>query len=210
MKTSISFKQPSPLSRRQWIRTGLTTCGGLLAAGRLALAQSGDTLLPVGYTRPGPITDLGRAPGMQTRLVAETANGEMTYAVILAKGDEILSGVTAFAIRENFTSGSFTGIGALQRATFGWFDEARRAFREIPIDEQVELVSLIGDVGLVDGRPAIHAHGAVALPDGRVHGGHLLEAVVSPTLELFFTGYSTPLTKTRDEETGLFLFDLTA
>ena len=72
----------------------------------------------------------------------------------------------------------------------------------------MELISLIGDVGLVNGAPAIHAHGAVGDPDGQVHGGHMLEAVVWPTLELFFTAYRTPLIKTRDAETNLFLFDL--
>jgi len=71
------------------------------------------------------------------------------------------------------------------------------------------LISLIGDVGLVDGAPQVHAHGAVGSPDGQVRGGHMLEAIVWPTLELFFTAYRTPLTKTHDAETSLSLFDLT-
>ena len=207
MKTSDIFDAPQSLSRRQWIRSGLSICGSL-AVGTLALAGAGEKPVPYGYTRPGPVTDLSRAPGMQTRLVSENPSGEKTYAVIFAKGDEILSGLTAFAVREKFTGGCFTAIGALQSAKFGWFDEMRKAFREIPIDRQVELVSLIGDVGLANGVPAIHAHGAVALPDGEVRGGHLLQAVAWPTLELFFTAFPAALTKTHDEETDLFLFDL--
>jgi predicted DNA-binding protein with PD1-like motif len=70
------------------------------------------------------------------------------------------------------------------------------------------MISFIGDVGVVNGAPQIHAHGAVGFPDGQVYGGHMLEAIVWPTLELFFTAYRTPLIKTHDVETNLFLFDL--
>jgi len=207
MKTSTSFNQPSSLSRRQWIRTGLTTCG-YLAAGGLVVAQSPDTPTPQGYTRPGPVTDRGRAPGMQIRLIAENPGGEKTYAVIFGKGDEVLSGLTEFAEREKFSSGHFTAIGALQSARFGWFDAAHKAYRDIPINEQVELIALIGDVGLVNGAPQIHAHGAVGFPDGQLRGGHLLQAFAWPTLEVFFTSCPTALVKKRDEETDLFLFEL--
>jgi predicted DNA-binding protein with PD1-like motif len=207
MKTPYQFNDSSSLSRREWIGSGLATCGYLAAAG-LALGQSKEKLAPKGYTLPGPVTNLGRAPGLQTRLISENPSGERTYAVIFAKGDEIMSGLTEFAVREKLVAGHFTAIGALESARFGWFDRAESAYRDIPIDHQVELISLIGDMGVVNGAPQIHAHGAVGFPDGQVHGGHMLEAVVWPTLELFFTAYRTPLIKTRDAETNLFLFDL--
>jgi predicted DNA-binding protein with PD1-like motif len=147
---------------------------------------------------------------MQVRMISEIPDGEKTYAVIFAKGDEVLSGLTEFAEREKLTSGHFTAIGALQRARFGWFDAAQQAYRHIPIEEQVELISFIGDVGVVNGAPQVHVHGAVGLSDGRVRGGHLLEAIVWPTLEVFFTTWPTTLIKTRDEETTLSLFTLNA
>jgi predicted DNA-binding protein with PD1-like motif len=189
------------------MRSGLVVCG-YLAAGGLALGLSEEKPAPKGYTAPGPVTNLGRAPGLQTRLMAENANGEKTYAVIFAKGDEIMSGLTEFAVREKLVAGHFSAIGALESARFGWFDRAQKAYRNIPIDHQVELISLIGDVGLVNDAPQIHAHGAVGSPDGQVRGGHVLEAIVWPTLELFFTAYRTPLIKTHDSETSLSLFDL--
>jgi predicted DNA-binding protein with PD1-like motif len=207
MNTPFQTDEPPALSRRQWIRSGLAACG-YLAAGGLALASAEDT--PEGYTKPGPVKNLRLAPGMQTRLIAETPGGEKTYAVIFAKGDEIMSGLTEFAQSEKIAAGHFTAIGALEHARFGWFDQAKKAFRDIPVDHQAEIVSLIGDVGLVNGSPSVHAHGAVAFPDGQVRGGHILEAVTWPTLEMFFTAYPTPLIKTRDDATQLFLFDLKA
>jgi predicted DNA-binding protein with PD1-like motif len=195
------------VSRRQWIGSGLATCG-FLAAGGLGPAQEADLPALNGYTRPGPVMERGRAPGLQTRLISENAKGEKTYAVVFAKGDEVLSGLTEFAIAEHFTAGAFTAIGALQSARFGWFDRNRKAYRHIPINEQVELVSLIGNGALVNATPQIHAHGGVAFCDGQMCGGHLLEAIVWPTLELFFTTWPTPLVKVHDAETDLSLYNL--
>ena len=193
----------SSSSRRGWIASSLAACGYLAMRG-LASAQSDVD----GYTRPGLVTGRGLAPGLQSRLISENPSGEKTYAVVFAKGDEVLSGLTEFAARENFTSGYFTAIGALQKARFGWFDRTRNAYRDIPINEQVELISFIGNVSLINGTPQIHAHGAVGFRDGQMRGGHLLEAIVWPTLELFFTACPTTLIKKRDAETDLFLFDL--
>ena len=203
MKSSESLS----LSRREWLRSGIAACG-YLAAGGLTLARAAETPVPQGYTQPKGITDLHRAPGLQTRLLTEDNHGVKTYALIFAKGDEIMSGLTEFAEREKIGGGHFSAIGALEHARFGWFDSARKAFRDIPVNEQVEMISLTGDVGLVNGSPAIHAHGAVAFPDGHVSGGHILEAVAWPTLELFFSAYPSPLVKERDVETNLYLFNL--
>ena len=203
MKSSESLS----LSRREWLRSGIAACG-YLAAGGLTLARAAETPVPQGYTLPKGITDLHRAPGLQTRLLTEDNHGVKTYALIFAKGDEIMSGLTEFAEREKIGGGHFSAIGALEHARFGWFDSAHKAFRDIPVNEQVEMISLIGDVGLVNGSPAIHAHGAVAFPDGHVSGGHILEAVAWPTLELFFSAYPSPLVKERDVETNLYLFNL--
>jgi len=196
----------SSISRRQWIGSGLATCG-FLAAGGLGLAQAADVSALKSYTRPGPVTDRGPAPGWRAQSVAEHLDGGKTYVVTFAKGDEILSGLTEFAERDKITAGHFTAIGALRTALFGWFDPARKAYRDIPINQQVELISLIGDVGLVNGAPQIHTHGAVGLPDGEVRGGHLLQAIAWPTVEVFFTSYAATLIKRHDAETDLFLFD---
>ena len=201
------MNSPSSISRRQWIGSGLATCG-FLAAGGLGLAQAADLPALKGYTRSGPVTERGRAPGLQSRLISENPGGEKTYAVVFAKGDEVLSGLTEFAARENLAAGYFTAIGALRSARFGWFDRARKAYRDISIKEQVELISLIGNVALVNGTPQIHAHGAVGFRDGQMRGGHLLEAIAWPTLELFFTACPTTLIKEHDDETDLSLFDL--
>jgi len=155
------------------------------------------------YVSPSAPVATGKAPGMKVRLLSENA-GVKQYAIILAKGDE---GLTDFARQNKVTSGSFTAIGAFSHATVAWFDDARKEFKLIPIKQQVELVSMIGNIALVNDQPAVHTHVSVASSDGTVRGGHVINAFVFPTLELFVTVYPTPLHKESDKATGLKLID---
>jgi predicted DNA-binding protein with PD1-like motif len=198
---------PSSVSRRHWIGTGLAACAYLAATPKHALAASAS--LP-GYTKPGPVTRRGLSPGLQARVVNTGANGEKTYGVVFGKGDEVLSGLTELAERESIRAAQISAIGAFHRVLFGWFDAEQKAYRDIPVDRQVEVCSLVGDIGLVAGKPQVHLHGVVSFPTGETRGGHLLEAYVWPTLELFLTAWPEPLVKIHDDETDLALFDLHA
>jgi uncharacterized protein len=158
------------------------------------------------YVSPSATVPSGKAPGMKFRLLSQDV-GVKRYSIVLAKGDEVMSGLTDFARQNKVTSGSFTAIGAFSRATVAWFDDSRKEFKLIPINEQVELVSMIGNVALANGRPVVHTHVSVASSDGTVRGGHVINAFVFPTLELFMTVYPTALHKEQDEATGLMLID---
>jgi predicted DNA-binding protein with PD1-like motif len=158
------------------------------------------------YVSPSAPVATGKAPGMKVRLLSENA-GVKQYAIILAKGDEVMSGLTDFARQNKVTSGSFTAIGAFSHATLAWFDDGRKEFKLIPIEQQVELISMIGDIALANEQPAVHTHVAVASSNGTVRGGHVINAFVFPTLELFMTVYPTRLLKESDEATGLKLID---
>jgi predicted DNA-binding protein with PD1-like motif len=143
---------------------------------------------------------------MKVRILSENG-GVKTYAIVLAKGDEVMSGLTDFARQNKVASASFTAIGAFSHATVAWFDDSKKEFKLNPIEQQVELVSMIGDIALVNGKPAVHTHVSVASSDGTVRGGHVINAFVFPTLELFMTVYPTPLHKEPDKATGLELID---
>jgi uncharacterized protein len=193
-----------PFSRRQWLGYSALGCGCMLGA-RAASAQA--VSVPPGYTPSEPVTDLTKAPGSQAKLIGGAEGRVRSYAVILGKGDEIMSGMTAFAERERLVAAHFTAIGAIQSGLFGWFDKEVKAYRNLPLNEQAEVASLVGDIGIVNGKPAVHIH-AVAVPsDGIARGGHVLNATVWPTLEVFLTAYPTALMKELDPETDLELFE---
>ena len=145
---------------------------------------------------------------MKYKLINES--GEKTFALIFDKGDEVIAGLRDFAAGQRLLASHFTGIGALNGVVLGFFDRARKDYKKIAIPEQLELLSLAGDIALQDGTPKIHAHVVVGKSDGTAHGGHLLEGHVFPTLELILVESPKYLQRRVDEETGLALIDLNA
>jgi predicted DNA-binding protein with PD1-like motif len=144
---------------------------------------------------------------MRWKLLSEQA-GERTFALVFATGDEVTSGLAGFAREQSLSAARISGIGALQDVTLGYFNWETKEYDENRFDEQVEVVSLNGDVALKDGEPALHAHLAVGRADGTALGGHLLEAHVRPTLELVVVESPAHLRKEVDPETGLALISL--
>jgi predicted DNA-binding protein with PD1-like motif len=135
--------------------------------------------------------------------------GTRTFVVVFDKGDEAKAGLTAFAQENQVSAAQITGVGAFSRAVLGYFDRQRKEYQRIPVDEQVEVLSLVGDVALKpDGGPEVHAHVVVGRSDGTTLGGHLLEADVWPTLEVVLTDTPQHLRKRHDPETGLALIEL--
>ena len=132
---------------------------------------------------------------------------EKTYAVIFDKGDEVIAVLTDFAKRHHVAASDFTAIGAFSDVTLGYFDRDRKDYKEIPINEQVEVLSLAGNIVLDRGAPKVHAHVVVGKSDGTAWGGHVLKAHVWPTLEVIVEESPAHLRRTRDAETGLTLID---
>ncbi len=136
--------------------------------------------------------------------------GQKTFALVFDTGDEVVSGLTGFAKENRLTAASLTAIGAFSDVTLGYFDMEKKDYGEIPVDEQVEVLSLVGDIALHEGQPKLHAHVVVGKSDGTTRGGHLLEARVRPTLEVIVVESPEHLRRKIDEQTGLPLIDLQA
>jgi predicted DNA-binding protein with PD1-like motif len=132
-------------------------------------------------------------------------NGERTFAIIFESGDEALSGLTRFAEEHNLAASRFTAIGAFSEVVLGYFDWDKKDYQRIPVNEQVEVLSLIGDVALDGTRPKVHAHVVLGLRDGSARGGHLLEGHVRPTLEVILTESPSYLKREFDPASGLAL-----
>ena len=138
---------------------------------------------------------------MRSKLLHE--NGERTYALVFDKGDEVVAELQAFARRNELTAAHFTAIGAFSNVTLGFFERDRKDYKRIPIGEQVEVLTLAGDIAVKDGDPQVHAHVVVGKADGTAWGGHLLEGDVWPTLELVLVESPAELRRALDDETQL-------
>ena len=64
-----------------------------------------------------------------------------------------MSGLQAFADDNNLSASRFTAIGAFENVVLGYFDWQKKDYERIPVNEQVEVLALVGDVALDKGRP---------------------------------------------------------
>jgi len=141
---------------------------------------------------------------MRAKLLNE--GPERTYALIFETGDEVMKTLQGFAREKQLAGSHFTAIGAFREAMLGYYDWEKKDYRRIPVREQVEVLSLVGDVARDEqGEPKLHAHVVVGKSDGTAHSGHLIEAVVRPTLEVILVESPRHLQRRHDPETGLAL-----
>jgi uncharacterized protein len=143
---------------------------------------------------------------MKARLIND--DSEKTFILIFEKGDEVMKELSKFAKQNELAASRFTAIGAFSDLILGYFDWEKKGYKKIPLQEQVEVLSLVGNITLKGDEPKVHAHVVVGKSDGRAYGGHLLEAHVRPTLEVVITESPKHLQRKIDEETGLSLIDL--
>ena len=136
-------------------------------------------------------------------------NGLQTYVVVLDANEEAFSTLARFATDQRLNAASITAIGAFERATVGWFDFSKRTYRKIPIAEQCEVLSLIGDIATGDdGKASLHLHAVLGLEDGSTRGGHFLEGIVHPTLEATIVETPVELHRRYQSDLGIALIKL--
>ena len=143
---------------------------------------------------------------MRAKLLDDAS--ERTWALVFDTGDEVVSSLTRFASQHQLAAARFTAIGAFSQATLGYFDWEAKAYEKIPLREQVEVLSLIGDVAQDASEPKVHAHVVVGKRDGTAHGGPLLEAHVRPTLEVMLVESPARLARIFDPRSGLALIEI--
>ncbi len=126
-----------------------------------------------------------------------------TSSLIFETGDRVVETLEAHARRAGMKAAHLVALGAFESATLAYFDWKKKEYIEIPVNEQVEVASLVGNIGTQDGAPAVHIHCVLGRRDGSTIAGHLVEAEVRPTLELFLTVYDDQLVRRTDEDSGL-------
>jgi predicted DNA-binding protein with PD1-like motif len=143
---------------------------------------------------------------MKARRLVSSFEGT-THLLVFEAGDEVMEVLEGWCRSEGIGAASFRGVGAFSKAVVAWFDPEAREYRDIPVAEQVELLSMIGDVAEQDGEPAVHAHVVLGTSDGFARGGHLRRGQVRPTLELIVDEAPGHLRKRFDPASGLPLID---
>lgn len=198
-----SSGRAKPMAERE--RPDLNHVRGALREEDERVSRVSETEAPSRFARDRA----GQSLGMSHSLLHET-DALRTFAVVLDRGERVCESLFRFATEQEISAASVAGIGAFAHATLGFFDWERKDYDRIPVEEQVEVLSLTGDVALApDGKPQLHLRVVLGKRDGTAHGGHLLDAEVRPTLELVITETPPDLRRRHDPETGLALIALT-
>jgi predicted DNA-binding protein with PD1-like motif len=132
---------------------------------------------------------------------------DRAFLIRLERGEPVVSTLATFSGEQNVKVGRFEGIGALLDAELGFYHLDRKDYDRFTVGD-TEVLALLGNVSRLDGQPRIHAHLTVGEVDGTARGGHLFEAHVGATLEVFLLETPGEVARQMDEEIGLPLLDL--
>lgn len=166
-------------------RTTAMTFVMVVSAAALAIAQGRGNAptIPPGYSAPTTTTEHGRAPRMKSTEVSSVRHFNLNFS----RDDDPISGLAEFAEMNHLTDCRFTAIGAFGTAVLGWYDPDVRAYKKIEVPGEAEVVAMAGSIRMQNGKPYVHAHAVLGMPDGTTRAGHIIEAKVSLSLEVYLT-----------------------
>ncbi len=133
---------------------------------------------------------------------------EKYYLVRLEKGEDIIPVITKFCEDNKIISGVIQGIGGFLSSEIGYYHLDTREYSFKKIDRTCEVVSLTGNIATVDGKPFFHIHTVLSDEDFNCFGGHLKQAVVGATCEIYIISSETKIERALDEKIGLKLLKL--
>jgi predicted DNA-binding protein with PD1-like motif len=138
-------------------------------------------------------------PGVRAKLIGEQGETR-TYQLVLAPGTEAMKAISDFVLANHVQAAHFDGLGACTDAVLAYYDPVTHDYRKSSYRQQMEVVSIIGDAAPTTGDGAgLHVHMGVAFADGTMHGGHLFEVHVSPTMELQLIASPVAVHRAYDE-----------
>jgi uncharacterized protein len=147
---------------------------------------------------PEAVAQVAQVAGIRAKVVGSSSSGERIQ-LVLEPGAEIVAALSAFITANHFVAVHFDGFGAVSDAKVAWYDPLRRDYKITSLAEHMEIVSLLGDAAPTDDKVGFHAHVGLAKVDGSMVGGHLLEAHVYPTVEVFLITSPTPIHRKHDD-----------
>jgi uncharacterized protein len=128
--------------------------------------------------------------------------------VRLESGDPLVESLTRLLAAESIGAAAVSGLGAVRKVRVAFLDVDKKEYEAHEIEEQMELVSLVGNAALRDDTPFLHLHATLGRRDLSLFGGHLQEAVAHPTVEVWLAPEKEAIRRSFDENIGMAVMDL--
>jgi predicted DNA-binding protein with PD1-like motif len=123
------------------------------------------------------------------------------------KDEEVLDGLMQYAKEKNLQAAYFSAIGTCSTVELGFFNAFLKDYRHKPFLDNMEIVSLTGNIGVADNQITIHAHGSFANNEFSVVGGHVFKAVTLATCEVFIIVLDGTLNRANNPDWNLNLLE---
>lgn len=127
----------------------------------------------------------------------------MNTILVLKRGEELHTSLEKYAQESDLKSAWITGLGATEQMILGFYDLENKEYIWREFNETLEIISLTGNMSIVEGKPFWHIHGVFSDKDFQTIGGHIKELHIGGTGEFHITSLEGELTREYDEETGL-------
>jgi len=121
----------------------------------------------------------------------------------LSRGASLVDEVLMIAALERVRTAQVAAIGGVDRLTLAYFNREKKNYEEHVYDEYLEVVSMLGDITLKDGKPFLHIHGTFGKRDMSVVAGHVVSASVFPLLEVVITPTKNTALRRFDDDVGV-------
>jgi len=127
-----------------------------------------------------------------------------SWLVVFDKDQPVNSTLTKIVEREGIVGGFLTGIGAIKNVELGFYHLHQKDYHRQTFSKgDFELLSLNGNISLKDGQPYVHTHTTIGDDQFRVFGGHMFEALVAVTAEIYITPFCLMPTRELQQSLGL-------
>lgn len=128
------------------------------------------------------------------------------YTLNFARGEEVMAGLAAFVRERGIRAAHLAGLGAASRLVLAYYNLETKEYEKKEFAEDVEILSLTGNVGVKEGGEAVvHLHGVFGRRDLGTFGGHIFEMTISGAGELHVASFPGAINRAYDEATGLTL-----
>lgn len=130
------------------------------------------------------------------------------YVIRLDVGDEIMASLTELCNKENIRSATVQGLGAVNDVTVGYYSLEEGRYFPKTFNQQFEMIALNGNITRKDDIPYLHLHIALSDENYSFFGGHLNNAVISVTAEIYVTVLNGEVNRRVNPKTNLNIFDI--